>query len=133
MRRDPHGRGLRRPLLNAALPAYRTRSERFDDLVADASERLATRWGSQWGQLEFGVEDVPPSDPAPWEQGVPLGRVLPGEYGAPTRVVIYRRPVVQRAVAEDLAGLVRDILAEQVGHLLSIRPDEIDPEYGSSE
>ena len=133
MRRDPHGRGLRRPLLNAALPAYRTRSERFDDLVADASERLATRWGSQWGQLEFGVEDVPPSDPAPWEQGVPLGRVLPGDYGAPTRVVIYRRPVVQRAVAEDLAGLVRDILAEQVGHLLSIRPDEIDPEYGSSE
>jgi len=116
--------------LATALPAYRTRSERFDDIVADASERLAVRWGSQWGLLEFGVEDVPPSDPAPWEHGVPLGRVLPGEYGAPTRVVLYRRPVTQRAGEDELAELVRDILAEQVGHLLSIRPDEIDPDYG---
>lgn len=130
MRRDSHGRGMRRPLLATSLPAYRTRSERFDDIVADASERLAVRWGSQWGLLEFGVEDVPPSDPAPWEHGVPLGRVLPGEYGAPTRVVLYRRPVAQRAGEDELAGLVRDILAEQVGHLLSIRPDEIDPDYG---
>lgn len=130
MRRDPHGRGMRRPLLTTALPGYRTRSERFDEIVAEASERLAARWASQWGLLEFGVEDVPPSDPAPWEHGVPLGRVLPGEYGAPTRVVLYRRPVVQRAGEEELPGLVRDILAEQVGHLLSIRPDEIDPDYG---
>ncbi|NYI40786.1 metallopeptidase family protein [Demequina lutea] len=133
MRRDAHGRGMRRPLLAVALPGHRTRSERFDEIVADASERLATRWSSQWGSLEFGVEDVPPSDPAPWEQGVPLGRVLPGEYGAPTRVVLYRRPVVQRAGEEELPGLVRDILAEQVGHLLSIRPDEIDPDYGAAE
>ncbi len=130
MRRDTHGRGMRRPLLAASLPGYRTRSERFDELVADATERLASRWASQWGTLEFGVEDVPPSDPAPWEIGVPLGRVLPGEYGAPTRLVLYRRPIVQRAIEEELPGLVRDILAEQVGHLLSIRPDEIDPDYG---
>lgn len=130
MARDAHGRGMRRPLLTPALPAYRTRSERFDDVVAEASERLAVRWSSQWGLVEFGVEDVAPSDPAPWERGVPLGRVLPGEYGAPTRVILYRRPIVQRAGDEDLPGLVRDILAEQVGHLLSIRPDEIDPDYG---
>ena len=133
MRRDSHGRGLRRPLIPTALPAFRTRAERFDDLVADASERLAARWSSQWGRLEFGVEDVPPSDPAPWEHGVPLGRVLPGEYGAPTRIVLYRRPLDQRARPEELPGLIRDILAEQVGHLLSIRPDEIDPDYGISE
>lgn len=131
MRRDAHGRGMRRPLLPPSLPGYRTRSERFDELVAEGSARLASRWGSQWGHLEFGVEDVPPSDPAPWEHGVPLGRVLPGEYGAPTRVVLYRRPLDQRAAADDLPGLVRDILAEQVGHLLSMRPDEIDPEYGA--
>jgi len=132
MRRDAHGRGMRGPLLPSGLPGYRTRSERFDDLVAEASSRLAVRWGSQWGNLEFGVADVPPSDPAPWEHGVPLGRVLPGEYGAPTRVVLYRRPLDQRADHDDIPGLVRDILAEQVGHLLSIRPDEIDPEYGAT-
>ncbi len=133
MSRDVHGRGLRGPLLPAALPGYRTRSERFDDLVAEGSSRLAVRWASQWGKLEFGVEDVPPSDPAPWERGVPLGRVFPGEYGAPTRVVLYRRPLEQRATFQDLPGLVRDILAEQVGHVLSLRADEVDPEYGTGD
>lgn len=132
MSRDVHGRGLRRPLLTPATPAYRTRSELFDDLVADAADRLALRWAQQWGKVEFGVEDVPPSDPAPWEQGVPLGRVLPGEYGAPTRIVMYRRPLEQRATPDDLPALVRDILAEQVAHLLSLRPDEVDPHYGAA-
>lgn len=133
MSRDVHGRGLRRPLLNASLPGHRTRSERFDDLVAEGSARLASRWAPQWGRLEFGVEDVPPSDPAPWERGVPLGRVFPGEYGAPTRIVLYRRPLEQRASDQDLPGLVRDILAEQVGHVLTMRPDEIDPDYGMAD
>ena len=133
MSRDVHGRGLRRPLLHFALPGHRTRSERFDDLVAEGAARLATRWAQQWGRLEFGVENVPPSDPSPWERGVPLGRVFPGEYGAPTRIVLYRRPLEQRAAEPELAGLVRDILAEQVGHVLSLRPDEIDPEYGQSD
>lgn len=133
MRRDTHGRGLRRPLMPPAIPAYRTRGERFDELVADLAQRLAQRWADRWGRLEFGVEDVPPSDPSPWENGVPLGRVLPGEYGAPTRIVVYRRPISQRAAEEDLPLLVRDILAEQVGHLLGIPADEVDPTYGQDD
>lgn len=130
MRRDAHGRGLRQPVIPPTLPGYRTRLEVFDELAADAADRLAERWSTRWGRVEFGVEDVPPSDPAPWEHGVPLGRVFPGEYGAPTRVVLYRRPLEQRASREQLPALVRDILAEQVAHLLSMRPDEIDPDYG---
>ncbi|WP_291377580.1 metallopeptidase family protein [Demequina sp.] len=133
MRRDTHGRGPRRPLIPPTLPGYRTRAEVFDELAAEGSERLASRWSKQWGRVEFGVEDVPPSEPAPWEHGVPLGRVFPGEYGAPTRVVLYRRPLEQRASADELPGLVRDILAEQVGHLLSMRPDEVDPDYGATD
>lgn len=130
MRRDAHGRGPRRPLLPPSLPAHRTRAERFDELVADATHRLATRWSQHWGSLEMAVEDVPTSDPAPWEHGVPLGRVFPGEYGAPTRIVIYRRPLEQRALPDELPGLLRDILAEQVGQVLGLRPDEVDPLYG---
>lgn len=130
-RRDTHGRGLRRPLFPPASPGYRSREERFDDLVFDASERLAGRWAEEWGRLEFGVEDVPPSDPAPWEPGVPLGRLFPGEYGAPTRIVLYRRPIEQRASSEELPSLVRDILAEHVAHHLSRQPEDVDPEYGS--
>ena len=37
-RRDRRGRGLRGPLLPPELPAARSRSERFDDLVPDAAE-----------------------------------------------------------------------------------------------
>jgi len=130
--RDTHGRGLRRPLLPPTVPAYRTRAEEFDEVVMEAAERLQARWGSTWGAVEFGVADIPPSDSAPWERGVPLGRLFPGEYGAPTRIVVYRRPIQDRGTADDVPGLVRDVLAEQVGHLLGRRADEIDPDYGTA-
>jgi predicted Zn-dependent protease with MMP-like domain len=129
--RDTHGRGLRRPLFPPSSPGYRSRAEIFDDLVLDASERLARLWAKEWGRVDFGVEDVPPSDPSPWEQGVPLGRLFPGEYGAPTRIVLYRRPIEQRVTPEELPGMVRDILAEHVAHHLGRRPDEVDPDYGT--
>lgn len=129
--RDTHGRGIRRPLFPPGSPGYRTRAEVFDEVVIDASERLQRMWGATWGKVEFGVEDIPPSEPSPWERGVPLGRLFPSEYGAPNRIVLYRRPIEQRASSEDLAGLVRDILAEHVGHVLGRRPDEVDPDYGS--
>ena len=64
-RRDRHGRGLRGPLLPPHLPAWRTRAERFDELVVDAAQDLARRWPSV-DQIQFAVEEVPPSDPAPW-------------------------------------------------------------------
>jgi len=129
--RDTHGRGLRRPLFPPGSPGYRSRSELFDDLVIDASERLERMWGAEWGKLEFGVEEVPPSEPSPWEPGVPLGRLFPSEYGTPTRIVLYRRPIEQRASPEELPGLVRDVLAEHVAHVVSRRPDEVDPDYGT--
>ncbi|WP_240675380.1 metallopeptidase family protein [Cellulomonas endophytica] len=130
-RRDRRGRGLRGPLLPPTLPAYRTRAERFDDLVLDAVERLEERWSEQLDGAEFAVEDVPPSDPAPWEVGgVPLGRCFPADAGLPARVVVYRRPVEVRAEdPADLADLVHDVVVEQVAHLLDRPPEDIDPEY----
>ncbi|WP_062312031.1 metallopeptidase family protein [Demequina rhizosphaerae] len=130
-RRDRHGRGLRRPLLPFGAPGYRTRAERFDDLVADAVERLEPRWGDEWGRIEFGTEDVPPSDPTPWEEGVPLGRLFPADLGQPTRVVLYRRPLEQRSDPADLPALVRDVVAEHVAHVVGRPPEEVDPEYGT--
>jgi predicted Zn-dependent protease with MMP-like domain len=130
-RRDRRGRGPRGPLLPAALPAYRTRAERFDDLVLAAVERLEKRWARQLDGAEFAVEDVPPSQPAPWEHGgVPLGRYFPADAGLPPRIVVYRRPVETRALdADELEDLVRDVVVEQVAHLLARSPDEVDPEY----
>lgn len=131
-RRDRRGRGLRGPLIPAALPAARTRSERFDELVLATVERLEVRWGRELEGAEFGVEDVPPSDPAPWETGgVALGRSFPAQAGSPARIVVYRRPLEARAEGpEDLADLVRDVVVEQVAELLDREPEDVDPRYG---
>lgn len=129
-RRDRRGRGMRGPLIPAALPAHRTRAEVFDDLVLDAVERLERRWGRELDGTEFAVEDVPPSAPAPWERGgVPLGRCFPPDAGLPSRIVIYRRPVETRSLDRgDLADLVREVVVEQVAHLLGRSPEDIDPD-----
>ncbi|WP_418276165.1 metallopeptidase family protein [Isoptericola jiangsuensis] len=130
-RRDRRGRGLRGPLIPPGAPAYRTRAEKFDDTVLGAVERIERRWPAVGG-VEFAVEDVPPSDPAPWESGgVPLGRLFAAEAGQPARIVVYRRPVEARATdRDDLADLVNDVLVEEVAHLLARTPEEIDPEFG---
>ncbi|WP_323132221.1 metallopeptidase family protein [Kineococcus indalonis] len=134
VRRDRHGRGLRGPLLPASLPAARTRAERFDDLVLDAVELLERRWAEQLAGVEFAVEEVPPSDPAPWEdEVVPLGRLFPADASGPARVVLYRRPVETRAGGEDLEDLVADVVVEQVAHLLGLDPEEVDPRYGGDD
>ena len=130
-RRDRHGRGLRGPLVPAQLPGHQTRGEQFDELVLDAVERLEGRWGRELEGVEFAVEDVPPSDPAPWEHDeVPLGRFFPASGGLPTRIVIYRRPVETRAPERStLAVLVHHVVVEQVAHLLDVEPSAVDPRY----
>lgn len=132
-RRDRRGRGLRGPLLPPTLPGARTRAERFDDEVLAAVDRLEKRWAAELEGVEFGVEDVPPSDPAPWEHGeVPLGRYFPADAvaGLSHRVVLYRRPIESRAESpRDLTELVRDVVVEQVAHLLARAPEDVDPDY----
>ena len=128
-RRDRRGRGLRGPLLPASLPGHRTRSEEFDDLVLDAVDRLRPRWADRLAGVEFAVEDVPPSDPAPWEHGeVPLGRLFPADGALTTLIVVYRRPVETRALDRALlAPLVHEVVVEQVAHLLGVEPSAVDP------
>jgi len=134
-RRDRHGHGLRGPLIPRDVPAWRTRAELFDDRVLDAVERLEQRWGKQLDGVEFAVEDVPPSDPAPWEHGeVTLGRFFPAQNELPPRVVVYRRPVETRAAEDhELAVLVNDVVVEQVAHLLGLTPEQVDPRYGDTD
>lgn len=131
-RRDRRGRGPRGPLLPRTVPAWRSRSDRFDESVLDAVERLEQRWPAELDGIEFAVEDVPPSDPAPWEHGeVPLGRYFPAQGELPHRIVVYRRPVETRAPdAGDLPALVHDVVVEQVAHLLGLTPEQVDPRYG---
>jgi predicted Zn-dependent protease with MMP-like domain len=138
--RDRHGRGLRGPLLPPGLPASRTRSELFDDLVLDAVEHLEHRWQNELGSVEFAVEDVPPVDapdgPAAsvGDAEVPLARLYPARSRTPARIVVYRRPLEARAQDPlDLADLVHDVVVEQVAQLLGLDPDTVDGVEGYDE
>jgi Zincin-like metallopeptidase len=78
-RRDRHGRGLRGSLVPPGVPLYRSRSDRFDDLVLLAVSQLEPRWDAELAEVEFGVEEIPPvvpeiDDPEP----IPLARLEPG-------------------------------------------------------
>lgn len=129
-RRDRHGRGFRGDLIPAPLPGHRTRREAFDEAVLDAADPLLERFGRRLEHLAITVEEVPPADPAPWElQTVPLGRYAPPDRDHPPQVVLYRRPIVTRCeLPGDLEILVRQVLAEQVGSMLAMDPEDVDPE-----
>ncbi|WP_246572472.1 metallopeptidase family protein [Kineosporia corallincola] len=118
-------------MLPRTVPAWRSRADRFDDLVLDAVDRLSGRWSRELDDVEFAVEDVPPSDPAPWEHGeVPLGRFFPAEGTLPPRIVVYRRPVETRAAEpQEIGELAQSVVVEQVAHLLNLTPEEVDPRY----
>lgn len=130
-RRDRHGRGLRGPMAWPPVPAMATRAEEFDELVLDAATRIEQRLGKPLGDAEFAVEDVPPSDPAPWESSdVPLGRLFAAQGRMPARIVVYRRPVETRATdPRELAALINDVVVEQAASLLGVDPRELDAGY----
>lgn len=126
-RRDRRGHGLRGLLLDHRLPGAITRRERFDSMVVEAARDIARRW-PQVDAIEFAVEDVPPSDPAPWERGVPLGRFFAAnrKLNTPDRIVIYRRPCEARGRNEaERAELVYAVVVEQVSTALGRSPDEV--------
>lgn len=120
---------MRGPLLPPTLPAWRTRAEQFDEMVLRAADELGASVPLM-ASLQLAVEEVPPSDPAPWERGVLLGRGFSAEprAGLPARVVLYRRPITERAASRaELADLVMQVLIEQVAQILGRNPEEIDP------
>lgn len=106
-----------------------TRAEHFDDLVLETAGRYRGVLGRRWGDIELAVQDVPPGDPAPWEDGPALARIFPAEGGLPHRIVVYRRPV--EAIADhdgDLEGVVGLVIAQQVAELLGVDVEDIDPD-----
>lgn len=138
-RRDRHGRGLRGPLAPAGSPLYRSRAERFDDLVLQAVAQLEPRWETELSGVEFAVEEVPAADvPADEPEPVPLARLDPGsaDHGdpahpaRPARIVLYRQPLIARSDGEeDLSELVLDVVIEQFARLLGVDPQAVDPGY----
>jgi predicted Zn-dependent protease with MMP-like domain len=142
-RRDRHGRGLRGILAPQDTPIYRTRAERFDDLVLQAVVQLEPRWAAELSGIEFAVEEIPAaSGPADLPDPVPLARLDPGSGdprdagrpASPPRIVLFRRPLLARADSEeDLAELVLDVVVEEFARLLGLDPGSVDPGYSAEE
>jgi len=140
-RRDRHGKGMRGPLAPREVPLSRSRSERFDELVLDAVESAerAARGDvallERLGEVEIGVEDIPPETVLAVAESrgeqVPLGRCEPG---TPARVVIYRRPVELRAKdALGRAALVHAIVVERLAELLGVPTETLEDDEGPDE
>lgn len=128
-RRDRRGRGLRGDLIPPHLPGYLTRRERFDTLVTDIVSGIVERFPRQLAHLRVLVEEVPHADPASWDDAlVTLGRTAPGTRDQPPTVIIYRRPIETRcSQAEERELIVRQVLSEQIGSLLGLQPEQVDP------
>ena len=138
-RRDRHGRGLRGRLVPPGVPLYRTRSQQFDDMVLDAVARLEGRWEAELAGVEFAVQEVPEADeltddsvPLPLARTVP-GSPDPGDPGrpaAPTRFIVYRRPLLARSESDgELSDLVFDVVVEEFAEFLGVDPESVDPGY----
>ena len=126
-------------LTPAHTPLYRSRAERFDDLVLQAVSQLEPRWETELSGIEFAVEEIPAAEmPDDEPDPVPLARLDPGSADAgnaehparPARIVLYRRPLMARADGEEELGeLVLDVVVEEFARLLGIDPQEVDPGY----
>jgi predicted Zn-dependent protease with MMP-like domain len=130
---------LRGTLTPQDVPLYRSRAQRFDDLVLEAVAQLEPRWEAELSGVEFAVEEIPAADlPDDEPDPVPLARLDPGSPGAgdprhparPARIVLYRRPLMARADDEDdLSALVLDVVVEEFARLLGVDPQAVDPSY----
>jgi predicted Zn-dependent protease with MMP-like domain len=114
------------------LPAYRTRSERFDDFVLDSAQRLHDIWGKPLDGVRFAVDEIPPG----LEQLVADGTPAPmGAYSPATAeegpVITLFRLVVEQACGsrEELQDLVHDVVVERTAEMLGVPPESLDPVY----
>ena len=114
-------------------PLYRSRAERFDDLVLQAVAQLEPRWEAELSGIEFAVEEIPaagapddvPGPGAAGPAGPRLGRsaAIRAARPAPPRIVLYRRPLMARADGEEELGeLVLDVVVEEFARLLGLDP-----------
>lgn len=137
-RRDRHGRGLRGPLMPAALPGSRTRSEMFEDLVVDSADRMRNLWPAALATVEYVVEEVPDQLESLIASGAqaPLGtyaRAVAATAESPAQppsISIYRHPI--EALCDtpgQVRELVHEVVVEQVAGYLNIDPDAVDPMF----
>lgn len=117
------------------LPGSRTREERFQDLVFESVEEAQSRFERELSELEVNIELIPPTagllHGAALGRGVPVGQAFARTPRNPPIITIFRRPVEDMSDdAAELPDIVNDVVAELVGELLAVSPEDVDPRYG---
>lgn len=130
--RNRHGRGIRTPMFGTRLPRYRTASGMFDSMVAGQIRRLNGAWHELTKNVQFAVEDVPPSQPVLWEHSRRImSQSFPENRGIPARIVLYRLPLCTHVTSRaELQYAIRDEIVQRLAELYGRRPEEIDPDWG---
>ncbi|BDR52880.1 hypothetical protein KIM372_07870 [Bombiscardovia nodaiensis] len=130
--RDLHGRGTRRPTFGTRLPRARTRAGIFDALVAAQIRRLNMAWPQLVQPVQFAVEDVPASDPLPWDnEPCALSHAFAAQHAIAARIVLYRLPMQSKAHSHlELQFMIRDELTLRLAELYGRHPEDIDPSWG---
>ncbi|MDO5722956.1 MAG: metallopeptidase family protein [Flaviflexus sp.] len=126
VRRDRHGRGLRGIIIPPSVPAWRRRSERFDDIISMEINTYRHTLGEEVDRVEYGVLDVPQTDPTPWEDGIPQARFFPMDGDKEGRIIFYRFPILQAARGRDLSLVIHAIVTQQLAAFLGTFPEDID-------
>lgn len=131
-RRNRHGRGLRGEVMLPTHPGYRTRSDRFDDMVLDSAQRLHDIWGKTLDGVRFGVDEIPPDleQLAASASAAPMGSYTPATDDEGPMITVYRRVVEQACPGpEELQDLVHDVVVEHTAEMLGVAPETLDPVY----
>src|SRR6476660_1449018 len=131
-RLNRHGRGLRGEVMLPAHPGYRTRGDRFDDMVLDSAQRLHDIWGKTLDGVRFGVDEIPPNleQLAANASTPPMGSYTPAAGGDGPMITVYRRVVEQACSSvEELQDLVHDVVEEHTADMLGVAPETLDPVY----
>jgi hypothetical protein len=120
---------MRGPAL-PAVPANRTRSERFDLIALDLMDELWARVPTELGQVQLGIEEVP-FLPNGWgEDTIPLSTYVEAKRDQPARIVLLRRPIERRAPTRaELEATVLTVLVEQIADILGLPPEDVHPDY----
>lgn len=105
----------------------------FARSVSEAIAALERRRPEVLQGVAIGIEDVPSLPPSWRHHRVPLAAAIESPDGSAAQVVLFRRPLEQRAASRrGLQILVRHTLVEQLAVVLGVAPEDIDP-VGSGE
>jgi predicted Zn-dependent protease with MMP-like domain len=102
--------------------------EEFEELVADALDRLPPHLAAAFSNVVIVVEDEHPSDPSilGLYEGIPLTEREQYSGALPDRISVYRIPL--SLMAEDLEDLVHEIevtVVHEFGHHMGLSEDQL--------